>query len=236
MRTNAVLAGATGLLAIAALGGSAAAQSVSVGQSVEASPLMMNSHWEACIVTEVHASGDVTVACGPRRTEYVVQSRWVRPAASASQREVEDIAAAPQSRPAEVAPGAACPDAPRGRVGSRQQENGVCRIGAAVVDREGRTGTVIDAPDRASCRVCLADGTHRDYLTWMLAAGSRQAAGGGAAASGSYQCYGGAAGNMRITITGGRWNDYYAETLPDGRVGISSQPNGRPYYMVCERR
>ena len=53
---------------------------------------------------------------------------------------------------------------------------------------------------------------------------------------GNYQCFGGAAGNMRITLTGSRWNEFYAAALPDGRVGISSKPNGRPYYMICERR
>jgi hypothetical protein len=59
---------------------------------------------------------------------------------------------------------------------------------------------------------------------------------GGATPSGNYQCNGGAAGIMRITIKSGRWQDFYAEPLPDGRVGLSSRPNGRPYYMICERR
>ncbi|HYD24848.1 MAG TPA: hypothetical protein VEB68_08615 [Croceibacterium sp.] len=227
-------------IAIALAGGGAAAQSLRVGDQVEASPLMMNSRWEPCTVTAVHPSGDVAVACGPRRTEYVVQARWVRAAAATGEAVAQPAAEPPpQSRPGEQAAGGLCPDAPRGRVGHRQQENGVCRMGAAVVDRQGRQGTVIDAPDEASCRVCLTDGTHRDYLTWMLGTGAAQAdaeSRAGAVPSGAYHCAGGAAGNMDITVTGGRWDAYYAETLPDGRVGISSQPNGRPYYMICERR
>lgn len=239
MRIIGLVATAGGAALIGALAASGAgAQAFRVGDSVEASPMMMNSNWQSCTVIALLPGGDVSVACGPRRTEYVVQGRWVRPAAGAPQSSDRSPPASPrQSAPVGAAGGGACPDAPRGRVGNRQQENGICRIGARVADREGRTGTVIDAPDRASCRVCLSDGTHRDYLTWMLSAGGRAPAQtGGRTASGNYQCYGGAAGNMRITITGGRWQGYYAERLPDGRVGLSSQPNGRPYYMICERR
>lgn len=245
--TTVLASGAALLMALA--GSQAAAQSYRVGDRVEASPLMMNSNWETCTVTALLAGGDVGVACGPRRTEYVVQARWVRRAGGSRS------TAEPNQSPAETArqtstpqssAGGACAQAQRGLVGNRQQENGICRIGARVRDREGRVGTVIDAPDRTMCRVCLSDGTHRDYLTWMLSAAggrstpsaspTRQRGSHSAAPSGSYQCYGGQAGNMRITISGGRWNGFYAENLPDGRVGISSRPNGQPYYMVCERR
>ena len=236
---------ASGAALVTALDDSdAATQSYRVGDRVEASPLMMNSNWESCTVTAVLPGGDVGVACGPRRTAYVVQARWVRRAAgSSSTAEPKQSPArtARQSSAPQSSPGGACAQAQRGLVGNRQQENGICRIGARVRDREGRVGTVIDAPDRTMCRVCLSDGTHRDYLTWMLSAGGGRDAApavgrrGGAAPSGNYQCYGGAAGNMRITISRGRWQGYYAAVLEDGRVGISSQPNGTPYYMVCER-
>lgn len=238
MRVGGTMVAMSGLALVTSLAASHAdAQPFRVGETVEASPMMMNSNWESCTVIALHPGGDVGVACGPRRTEYVVQSRWVRPGGGRRTAPATPQPGSRQSAPVAASPGGLCPDAPRGMVGRRQQENGVCRLGARVTDREGRTGTVIDAPDRASCRVCLSDGTHRYYLTWMLSAGGRlPARAGGRTASGNYQCYGGAAGNMRITITDGRWQGYYAETLPDGRVGISSQPNGRPYYMICERR
>ena len=219
------------------------AQSFRVGDSVEASPMMMNSHWESCTVLKLLAQGDVLVACGPRKTEYVVQGKWVRPGRAGAPgagiqpsggQSPMPSAAADGANAAAVAAG--CPNAPIGQVGHKRQEHGICRIGAKVTDRQGRTGTVIDAPAGATCRVCLADGSHRDYLTWMLSAAGTPPAAAGRAASGNYQCNGGPAGNMRITVKGGRWQNYYVETLPDGRVGISSTPNGKPYYMVCEKR
>lgn len=88
-----------------------------------------------------------------------------------------------------------------------------------------------------------------------------KAGGAGAVPAGNYQCYGGSAGNMRlvfrgagqyaneqgragaytmsganITFTTGPWEGFFGELLPDGKVGLSSRPNGRPYYMTCERR
>ncbi len=243
MRGSGLMAIAVATASIAVVGSQAVAQSFRVGDRVEASPSMMESNWESCVVTSLHPGGDVGVACGPRGTQYVTQSRWVRHAARAAPDPRSSAPVAPQSRTRASVSGGSCANAARGLVGNRPQENGVCRIGARVRDREGRVGTVYDAPSPTMCRVCLSDGTPNTYLTWMLsAAGSgspahgRQGTSGGAAPSGNYQCYGGAAGNMRITIRGGRWNDFYAETLPDGRVGISSRPNGRPYYMVCERR
>lgn len=118
---------------------------------------------------------------------------------------------------------------------------GNCRVGLAVVARDGRTGTV-ESAEGNSCWVRMADGTKDYFLQWMLKpagaqrSGSAGAARSGMAPNGNYQCYGGAAGNMRITISNGRWNGFYTALLPDGKVGISSKPNGRPYYMVCERR
>ena len=54
-------------------------QTFKVGDRVEASPLSMDSKWEPCEVIQVMQSGDHGVVCGPRRTEYAVQGRWVRP-------------------------------------------------------------------------------------------------------------------------------------------------------------
>jgi hypothetical protein len=129
------------------------------------------------------------------------------------------------------------------------QGTGNCKVGGTVATRDGKVG-VVDTAEGNSCYVKFPDGTREYKLQWMLTpakaggtggrapgAGSSAAAkSGGAVQAGNYQCYGGQAGNMRITLKGNRWNDFYAERLPDGRVGISSRPNGRPYYMVCERR
>lgn len=218
------------------LGSTATAQSYRVGDRVEASPLMMNSKWESCTITALLPGGDVGVACGPRKTEYVVQGKWVRQAAAGG----TVAPTSKQSGRVSATSAGACPNVQRGLVGHKREEHGICRIGATVTDRQGKTGTVLDAPDRTTCRVCLSDGTSRDYLTWMLSAGPAASQSKAAATtgkpSGNYQCYGGAAGNMKISINAGRWQGYYAETLPDGKVGISSRPNGSPYYMVCEKR
>jgi hypothetical protein len=237
-------------LALALVASQALAQAFRPGERVKASPLAMNTHWEDCTVVSVAPQGDVNVACGPRNTEYLVQAKWVKRSAGAAPK-----AGPPQEQATQAAPRVAatrqqssaahaaadlCPNAPRSLVGRRPQEHGICRVGSRVTDRQGRTGTVIAALDGASCQVCFSDGSSRGYLTWMLAAAGASSQsrkeGGGVPASGNYQCSGGAAGNMRITINGGRWNEFYAKTLPDGRVGLSKQPNGEPYYMICERR
>ncbi|HEY0111665.1 MAG TPA: hypothetical protein VGB59_00785 [Allosphingosinicella sp.] len=132
------------------------------------------------------------------------------------------------------------------------QGTGNCKLGGTVTARDGRTG-VVDKASGNSCWVKFSDGTRDYFQQWMLtparagSGGSKQApgrsanaganaSGGGKAPDGNYQCYGGAAGNMRITIRGGRWNEFYAAAIPGGKVGISSRPNGKPYYMLCERR
>lgn len=43
-------------------------------------------------------------------------------------------------------------------------------------------------------------------------------------------------GSGAIAFTSGPWSGFYGQVLPDGKIGLSSRPNGRPYYMVCERR
>jgi hypothetical protein len=131
------------------------------------------------------------------------------------------------------------------------QGTGHCRLGTTVATRDGRTGTV-DKAEGNSCWVKFPDGKSDYFQQWMLkparsggarggassggASSGGAAGGGGRAPDGSYQCYGGQAGNMRITIRGGRWNEFYAQAIPGGKVGISSRPDGKPYYMVCERR
>ena len=115
-----------------------------------------------------------------------------------------------------------------------------CRVGLTVKDRDGKTGTV-ESADGNSCYVVYPDGTKRYALQWMLTpvAGKTapaKPATGGKIVPGNYQCYGGPAGNMRITLTGERWNDMYAKALPDGKVGLSSKPNTTLFYMTCERR
>ena len=251
MRSTGSLVAAGSMALLAALVASQAfAQGYRPGDRVEASPLHMDKYWEQCTVVSTTPQGDVSVTCGPRNTEYVVQAKWVRRAAGGGQdggaaADAPDAGARPspsaqQSRAPSQSAATLCPDAPRSLVGRRPQEHGICRVGASVTDRQGRTGTVIAALDSTSCQVCFGDGTSRGYLTWMLtaagAAGQSRTGGAGSPASGNYQCYGGAAGNMRITINGGRWNEFYAKTLPDGRVGLSKLPNGEPYYMICERR
>lgn len=117
---------------------------------------------------------------------------------------------------------------------------GACRAGAAVVDRYGQTGVVLDDSDPSACRVRLSNGTERNYLQWMLspagaAPGRGGRGGGGAVQPGNYLCHGGEAGNMRITLTGNRWNGSYAEVQPDGRVTLSNTPGARA-NMICERQ
>lgn len=124
---------------------------------------------------------------------------------------------------------------------------GNCRVGGTVSLRDGRVGTVVRAQGN-SCHVRLGDGSEQYALQWMLtpvrggkgaAAGKAAPAGGGAGGGkvvpGNYQCYGGPAGNMRVRLTGPRYNGSYAVPLPDGRVGLSNRPTG-PFYMTCERR
>lgn len=138
-------------------------------------------------------------------------------------------------------------------------------MGARVIDRQNRTGTVIEAK-KSDCRVKLDDGSTRYYLAWMLSAADGKKAQGTAApevAAGAYICYaaGGAAGMMRLTIQGARytvgngsagsfdfdpksaairfksgtWEGYYGKVLGPGRIGVSSRPGGF-YATTCDRK
>lgn len=125
-----------------------------------------------------------------------------------------------------------------GATAARAGGYGACRAGAAVVDRNGQSGVVLDDSDPAACRVRLSNGTERNYLQWMLTpagAAAGRGAGGSVLQAGNYLCHGGDAGNMRITLTGPRWNGSYAEVQPDGRVTLSYSPHARA-YMICERQ
>lgn len=77
---------------------------------------------------------------------------------------------------------------------------------------------------------------------------------------GLYQCYGNAGGNMKLRFTGGTgyaneqgsagqfkmrpsgqlefvsgpWKGFYAKDLGNGRVGLTSRPDGTFYNMTCD--
>lgn len=80
------------------------AQSFKVRDQVEASPLSMNSKWEFCEVTQVLPGGDYGVACGPRRTDYVVPRKWVRALTAPFPAQAQGPAPAPAKGPAQSAP------------------------------------------------------------------------------------------------------------------------------------
>ncbi len=80
--------------------------------------------------------------------------------------------------------------------------------------------------------------------------------------AGNYQCFGCAAGNMKLRFTGGNgyaneqgsagvfrmrpsgqmeftsgpWKGFYAKTLDNGRVGLTSKADGTFYQMTCDPR
>ncbi|KAF0112968.1 MAG: hypothetical protein FD149_2274 [Rhodospirillaceae bacterium] len=138
-------------------------QTFKVGDRVEASPLSMDSKWEPCEVIQVMQSGDYGVVCGPRRTEYAVQGRWVRPlSAPAHMPKHEPAPAKAQPAPSSTA------DPPK--LTPVSKGDGACQTGARVTDRERRNGVVVEA-NGSDCRVKLDDGTIRYYLAWMLNSG-----------------------------------------------------------------
>lgn len=154
------------------------AQSFKAGDQVEASPLFMNSKWESCEVTQALPGGDYGVVCGPRRTEYVVQRKWVRPVSAPSPAQAQvplPVRVQAQSAPV-VGPPTAMPPS---------KGDGACRMGARVTDRENRSGIVVETKG-SDCRVKLDDGSTRYYLAWMLkpGGGATQAADSGALTKG----------------------------------------------------
>lgn len=152
-----------------------------------------------------------------------------------------------------------------------QQRLTSCRVGQRVVLPGGGMGTVISLTPNKACNV-QADG-YKDYQAWsawMLAPAPGTAAatvapkpaGGGTPRTGNYQCFGGAAGNMKLRFgpgasyaneqgkTGaykmrpsgqmefvsGPWAGFYAKTLGDGRVGLTSRADSTFYQMTCDPR
>ncbi len=82
--------------------------------------------------------------------------------------------------------------------------SGACQLGARVIDRQNRGGTVVEARG-ADCRVQLADGSVKYYLAWMLSPeGSDPAPGAGvdSLTRGTYACTaaGGIAGTLQLVI------------------------------------
>ncbi|CAG1003526.1 hypothetical protein BURK2_03222 [Burkholderiales bacterium] len=92
-----LLAGGS-FLAVSAL----AAQPFEAGDRVEASPTFSNARWESCVVVQVLRGGDYALSCGPKRLDYVVQGKWVRPPSGAAA-PMAVQSAAPVPAPAAVA-------------------------------------------------------------------------------------------------------------------------------------
>ena len=140
-------------------------------------------------------------------------------------------------------------------------QSGACQMGAHVIDREKKTGTVVEAkgPD---CRVKFEDGTTNYYLAWMLEAAGSENKDKGPVLKGSYACVagGGAAGTLRLVIksdteyadrngkkgtyefdpkTGrfvfktGAWEGFYGKLLGPRKIGITSRPGGSA-NTICD--
>lgn len=144
-----------------------------------------------------------------------------------------------------------------------------CKVGQRVVLPGGQQGTVIGL-NGSACNV-QADG-YKDYNTWaawmLYAVPGTPAAQiapaaklGGQPTAGFYQCYGGAAGNMKLrfgpgwyeneqgkrgtytmrpsgqmALATGPWAGFYAKTLSPTKVGLTSKPDGTFYNMTCDRK
>jgi hypothetical protein len=91
-----------------------------------------------------------------------------------------------------------------------EAQSGACQLGARVIDRQDRTGVVVEAKG-SDCRVKHEDGTVHYYLAWMLKPAAQPD--GKAEASdthgplrpGTYLCTAanGAAGKFRLVIRSG---------------------------------
>ena len=133
-----------------------------------------------------------------------------------------------------------------------------CRSGAAVVDRQQRSGSVLGEAN-GMCKVRLADGEVRSYLAWMLAASGAAAGGATDLAPGSYTCSADGAGIFRVEIrdggnyvnsSGGRGryafdaatsmikfssgslSGYHSKLLGSGSFGLS-EDSTTMFYTVC---
>lgn len=150
---------------------------------------------------------------------------------------------------------------------SAQQKLQSCSVGQKVLMPGGYPGTVSAVYGQGGCTVKDAKGLESSWAAFMLSAAP------GAPApkntpvpatpkAGKYQCFGGAAGNIKLTFgpgatyaneqgargayamrpsgqmqfTSGPWKGYYAKTLDHGRVGLTSKPDGTFYQMTCDPR
>lgn len=146
-----------------------------------------------------------------------------------------------------------------------------CRVGQRVIMPGGYPGTVSAVYGTGGCTVRDdARGLESSWAAFMLAPAPGTAAarapqrqqGGGAPAAGNYQCFGGTAGNLRLTFGPGNtyanaqgsrgryslrpsgqmqfdtgpWAGFYGRSLGNGRVGLTSTPDGTFYQMTCDRR
>jgi hypothetical protein len=140
-------------------------------------------------------------------------------------------------------------------------QSGACQMGARVIDREKRNGTVVEAKG-SDCRVKLEDGTVKYYLAWMLEPAGSETKDKGPVLKGSYTCVagGGAAGTLRLVIksdteyadrngktgtyefdakTGrfvfktGAWEGFYGKLLGPRKIGITSRPGGSA-NTICD--
>lgn len=105
-------------------------------------------------------------------------------------------------------------------------QQGACKVGAQVIDRQDRSGTVVEATG-ADCRVKLPDGTVNYYLAWMLkpareAGGRPQAGAKGPLHPGTYLCTAanGNAGKFRLVIRNG--NQYAGSSGKTGTYTLDA--------------
>lgn len=236
---------------VVALPPPAAAQTFAPGQTVEASPLAMQSQWRTCTVNGRTPGGDYDVKCGG--IDYVVQPRWVR----ASQ-----AGPAPAANPAPQATPAPAPPPPPAQQTDGDRAN--CPPDGTVVrDRYGNVGPITGVVG-GFCRYLLPDGSSRSALAWLLApadVGPAAPAGGGALTNGAYSCdmsagggtfpitilsgsqYSDRAGQSgayavqgnKVTFTSGSLAGQYSEILGPGKFGLSTKFNGM-FYGVCNLR
>ncbi len=209
LRLNRRMARRVATIIVLAYASGASAQNYSPGDRVEASPLFMDSAWEDCEIVAPVDGNSYKVACGPSRYQYSVTTKWIRAAAPKPE--------APRNggnSPAKPAP-----------VASANQGEGLCTLGTRVVDREGKTGTVIEG-GKGSCHVRLDDGSDDRgyYLVWLLSPagkdGNRPSAGKGELEEGRYSCSAaaGIAGTFKLTISSS--TQYANSSGKTGRYGI----------------
>ncbi len=198
-----LLAGGS-LAAVSAL----AAQAFKVGDRVEASPSFSNSRWESCEVVQVLRAGDYALACGPKRLEYVVQGRWVRPSSAASApRPGQDLpTAAPQAASIRA------PAPPAGRPGAAPPA-------ASAAPKE---------PPVHGTYHCVAAGGVAGTLQIVIKSATRYADRYGKTGEYTFDRRSG-----EIRFPSGPWEGFYGALLRPGKIGIASRSGGS-YNTICD--